>query len=132
MGYRSDVTAMFYCPENKLTFSQVMDWLRSKFPLVFKEWTSEYWAPLKSDAETSPVVFKVDGVKWYTDSDFEDVEAFEDMVQWFEYRDPASSDEECPIECEFGRTGEDTDDIEYRCSFNSQSRMNQVRKWDLT
>jgi hypothetical protein len=132
MGYRSDVTAMFYDAERKLTYTQTMDWLRTNFPAVFEAWPAGHWAPLDDSKDVTPVVFKADYVKWYTKADFKDVDVFEDMLAWFESINPTTSDEACPIECEFGRIGEDTDDIEYRCSFNAQYRMQQVRAWDLT
>lgn len=133
MGYRSDVTALFYCPERKLTSAQTMKWLFTKFPAVFQAWPAEHWGPLDDTEEVTPVVFKAHSVKWYAHSaDFPDVLAFEDMLRWFESRDPDTTDEECPIECEFGRIGDDADDIEYRCSFNAQYRMQRVRAWDLT
>jgi hypothetical protein len=132
MGYRSDVTAMFYCPERKLTYTQTMDWLRTNFPAVFEAWPAGHWAPLDDSKDVTPVVFKADYCKWYTKAEFKDVAVFEDMLEWFESVNPTTSDEECPSECEFGRIGEDTEDIEYRCSFNAQYRMQQVRAWDLT
>ena len=125
MGYRSDVTAMFYCPERKLTYTQTMDWLRTNFPAVFEAWPAGHWAPLDDSKDVTPVVFKADYCKWYTKAEFKDVDVFEDMLDTI-------INDRCPIECEFGRIGEDTDDIDYRHSFNAKYRMQQVRGWDLT
>lgn len=139
MGYRSDVTAIFYCPERKLTYTQTMDWLRTNFPAVFEAWPAGHWAPLDDSKDVTPVVFQADYVKWYTKADFKDVDVFEDMLEWFEAQSPVWSDDQttiisdpCPIECEFGRIGEDTDDTDYRHSFNAQYRMQQVRGWDIS
>lgn len=131
MGYRSDVTALFYCPEGHMTYTQTTDWLRAKFPAVFEAWPDNHWAPLDAGKDITPLVFKANYVKWCA-TDFEEVEAFEDMLDWLESRNPTDSDEVCPVEFEFGRIGEETDDMEYRHSSNSQGRMQRVRAWDLS
>ncbi len=143
MGYRSDVTAIFYDPDRKMTYAQTLDWLRTRFPAVFEAWPEGHWSPLDDHARESlggvPVVFQADYVKWYTKADFKDVDVFEDMLEWFEAQSPVWSDDQttiisdpCPIECEFGRIGEDTDDIGYRHSFNAQYRMQLERGWDIS
>lgn len=130
MGYRSDVTAIFYDPDRKMTYAQTLEELRTRFPAVFEAWPEAHWTPLDYRDENLggvPVVFQADYVKWYVNAEFKDVDVFEEMMKWFEM-DGEGTD----LAFEFGRIGEDTNDTDYRCSSSAQYRMQPERGWDIS
>ncbi len=131
MGYRSDVTAIFYDPKGEMTYEEVLAAMKERFAEVFNHWPEGHWSPLDTRDETFegvPVLFQADYVKWYKNrgaDEFVDVTAFENMLTWFD-QNPDD------IAYEFGRIGEDTDDMEYKNSPRAMYRMQLERGWDIS
>ena len=104
MGYRSDVTALFYCrheqwPAMKLfvdeNFLTVGDLIKDE---DLHEFTGKYYRGYK---------FEVQGWKWYPN--YPEVIAFNEFVAKFV---EVADDENVKWAYEFARVGEQTDDIE--------------------
>ena len=102
MGYRSDVTAVFYVTDKK-DFPVIKLWLQENFPVeMFKD--SIRWFD-------RGMVFEEENVKWYPD--YEDVKAFEEsrenFVEMFCEEEGNSSVKGA---VEIMRVGENYEDIE--------------------
>ncbi len=104
MGYRSDITAVFYCkhaqwPAMKLfvdeNFPTVGDLIKDE---DLDEFTGKHYRGYS---------FKVEGWKWYPN--YPEVIAFNEFVAKFQ---EVADDENVKWAYEFVRVGEQTDDIE--------------------
>ena len=104
MGYRSDVTALFYV-KDKEHFPILKLWLTANFPVdVFKE--NIRWFD-------RGMVFEETNTKWYPD--YDEVKAFDEAVEKYSAlmnMDTASEDSPPIYAYEFVRLGENDDDIE--------------------
>ena len=104
MGYRSDVTALFYCKHDQWPAMKLF--VDENFPAVgdlikdedLDEFTGKYFRGYK---------FKVEGWKWYPN--YPEVIAFNEFVAKFV---EVADDENVKWAYEFARVGEQTDDIE--------------------
>ena len=105
MGYRSEITAVFYArgadewPLIKLFFAE-------NFP---KDWVENLEEVHHRDR--SGFVFRVSDYKWY--DSYPEVQAFEEFERRFQAMDKC---DDGTWACEFARIGEDYTDIENRSS----------------
>jgi hypothetical protein len=128
MGYRSDVTALVYVPssysapdatqlsdeERTEKYEALKVLLKTTFAHVYEEFGD--CAEFHDDNEM--LVFKIDNVKWYTDDPtVRDFEAFLDCMQDLSYA------------YEFGRFGEDYEDIEIRSGGDHNYRLGVSREF---
>jgi hypothetical protein len=101
MGYRSDVTAVFYAADKK-DFPVIKLWLQENFPVeMFKD--SIRWFD-------RGMVFEENNVKWYPD--YEDVKAFDAAVENFVEMFCEEEEGGNRGAVEIMRVGENYDDIE--------------------
>ena len=105
MGYRSDVTAVFYVSKVE-HFPMLKLWLTENFPVsTFHDYVRRF---------DRGMVFEEDGTKWYEDYDAvkafnKAADNFKDLIQDFD-NSPVDGQ---PMFCyEFIRVGENYDDIE--------------------
>lgn len=104
MGYRSDVTAVFYVNEAK-HFPVLKLWLDENFPVKesgnYIRWFNR------------GMIFEEENTKWY--GDYEEVKAFNGAVEKFTdliYMDTSGNEDAPKFSYEFVRIGEEYDDIE--------------------
>ena len=107
MGYRSNLTAVFYTTKEKWPVLKL--YIDEHFPEEFK-------GDLTVQGERA-YVFKLDNVKWY--DSYPEVQAFERFVSNFlEFAN--GGDVSTPWNYEFVRIGEDSDDVEETHSNGSE------------
>lgn len=104
MGYRSDVTAVFYVKEAK-HFPVLKLWLDENFPMdTFHEYVRWF---------DRGMIFEEGNTKWY--GDYEEVKAFNVAVENYlglMYMSAEDGDDPPEFSYEFVRIGEDYEDIE--------------------
>lgn len=104
MGYRSDVTAVFYVNEAK-HFPVLKLWLDENFPMaLFNEHIRWFGRGM---------ILEEDNTKWY--SDYDEVKAFNEAVEKYlglMNMDVNEGDDPPKFSYEFVRIGEEYDDIE--------------------
>ena len=116
MGYRSNVTAVFYT--TKENFSMMKLYVDKHFPEEFKEY-------LTVQGERA-YVFKLDNAKWY--DSYPEVQAFQRFVSNFlEFAN--GGDVSTPWAYEFLRIGEDSNDVEETYSDNAEYVISL--SWDI-
>lgn len=107
MGYRSDVTAVFYVKEAK-HFPVLKLWLDENFPMdTFHEYVRWF---------DRGMIFEEGNTKWY--GDYEEVKAFNVAVEnYLGLMNMGAEDGDDPpkFSYEFVRIGENYDDIEAEC-----------------
>jgi hypothetical protein len=127
MGYRSDVKVLVYVPsspppdEKALTAEQQQEkyealklLLKTRFAHIDEEWGGE--AVFEDSAEV--LVFDITDVKWYDSyPEVQNFSAFLDALNDMSYA------------YEFGRIGEDTEDVEFTRSSNSDYRLGVERSF---
>jgi len=124
MGYRSEVTAVFYChkPEDYPTMKLFID------ENIKSQWVKESF---KEDEKTNGdkyILFQADDVKWY--DTYEDVIEFNEMIEQFkELADKDGS--ELTWAYEFVRIGEELNDIEANESDGADNVLNISRVVDI-
>lgn len=124
MGYRSDVTAVFYCepkdyPAMKLFIDENIEteWLKE----CFKEED-------RANGKGKFILFQADDVKWY--ESYPDVQEFDKMVERFkELADGEGS--ELTWAYEFARIGEEINDIEEHASNDADYVLHVNRVIDI-
>ena len=116
MGYRSNVTAVFYTTKEK--FSMMKIYVDEHFPEEFKGYLT-----VQGDRA---YVFKLDNVKWY--DGYPEVQAFQRFVSNFLEFDKGG-DDSTSWAYEFVRIGEDSNDIEETYSDNSENVLSL--SWDV-
>jgi len=117
MGYRSNITAVFYTSKEK--WPVLKQYVDEHFPGEFKEY-------LTVQGERA-YVFKLDGVKWY--DGYRDVERFNAFVKNF--LKFANAQGEPNWHYEFIRIGEEANDIEVYCSNSAEWVLNIFRGVDV-
>lgn len=104
MGYRSDVTAVFYVKDTK-HFPLLKLWLSENFPMdTFHDYLRWF---------NRGMVFEEGNVKWY--SDYEEVKAFNEAVENYlglMHMGAEDGDDPPKFSYEFVRIGENYEDIE--------------------
>ena len=113
MGYKSDVTAVFYTTKEKFPVMKL--YVDENFPEGFKE-------DLTVQGERA-YVFQLDDVKWY--DSFIDVASFNVFVKNF--LKFANAQGEPNWHYEFMRIGEDANDVETYCSDSAEGVLNLFR-----
>lgn len=114
MGYRSDVVCLIYPKrDSDLTADAIKLIIAAQFPEVQERFSECF------EYAGDTVVFKCSDVKWYPN--YSDVAAFMAMLDKLDWLDG--------IEYEFGRIGEDDNDVETRRSDNSEYRLGVQRSF---
>jgi len=112
MGYKNDVTAVFYTTKEKFPVMKL--YVDENFPEEFKE-------DLTVQGERA-YVFQIDGVKWY--DSYGDVKKFNAFLKKFS---EFTWDGEVAWNYEFMRLGENSNDVEHKCSENAEWVLNLYR-----
>lgn len=119
MGYRSDVTLLFYCekakPENKTKLKQ---WLETNLKEDFDE-MEEF-----TKGSFEGYMVKWESVKWY--ESYEEVARVENAIARFCYE----FEDEQDLMLEFYEVGEEYDDIKIKNSDNAYGLMTVTRLVD--
>jgi hypothetical protein len=118
MGYRSEITAVFYTNE-KDEWPLLKLFVNENFPKDLDKYLEE---ECEEPCKRRGFVFRVPHYKWY--DSYPEVQAFN------EFEDKFTSMEKCQDgtwACEFVRIGEETNDIEERNSFNADYVIRVVR-----
>ena len=116
MGYRSNITAVFYTTKEE--FSMMKLYIDEHFPQEFKGY-------LKVQGERA-YVFKLDNVKWY--DSYPEVQAFQRFVSNLLELAKGGNDN-TQWSYEFLRIGEDSNDIEETYSDGSEHILSL--SWDV-
>jgi hypothetical protein len=116
MGYRSNVTAVFYTTTEK--FSMMKLYVDKHFPAEFKGY-------LTIQGERA-YVFKLENVKWY--DSYPEVQAFKRFLSNFS-QFAEDGDDSTQWSYEFLRIGEDSDDIDQTYSDNAENVISL--SWDV-
>jgi hypothetical protein len=105
MGYRSEVTAVFYAVNDaeklSLSGSDILARLKAAYPEVFAQWPAGHWT-----VEDRYLKFEANSYKWYRE--FPEVAEFDRTVTDL----ITGEEDDQAITYEFTRIGEDPDDIE--------------------
>lgn len=124
MGYRSDVSLIFYPrlhDENAVPFAALKLWFDENYP--HHEAKTEWDANI--DAEDGYISVEYHDVKWY--ADFDHVKAVNEAI--FKFRETFNADEEhATASHEFVRLGEEVNDIEEDRTHWSDYRMRVERR----
>lgn len=113
MGYRSQVRSIIYGKPDKVLAFWTMHKLEGNEALkAFADSITRYTVNA-GDGGTAVIDLYGDNWKWY--EDYIDVKAWHALLQ---------DAEECELEYEFVRVGENRDDVVYECSAESQYWLN--------
>ena len=126
MGYRSDVTAIFYCDDMK-DYPSMKLFINENLGYGETEWMREHIHE-DSVGERKYVYFRADDVKWY--ETYSDVKAFDEFLEAF--RKIADGDNDLKWAYEFARIGEDLNDIDVHGSDHSNNALNISRVVDIS
>ena len=120
MGYRSDVTAVFYT-DKKENWPSLKLYVDENFPEELKG--------LLDVVGECGYLFQDDQTKWYPS--YPEVQAFETFMEKF--MELADGDEGKDLEwaCEFVRIGEESEDVEIRLSGDAKYVLNLVRSVEV-
>jgi hypothetical protein len=127
MGYRSDLVVLIYPDTDTYTVADAApkyEQLKVLLATTFKDVVADkYFESCVTWIDESHVLkFKLDSVKWYPN--YPDVQMFEKMLAVFNGDDEAGIEGYCT---EFIRIGEESGDIEQRCSGDNCEYHLQVR-----
>jgi hypothetical protein len=121
MGYRSDVTALVYVNDDNLNdveriekYEALKLLMRTAFKHIDDDWSSD----MEFHDTRQMLVFEIEDVKWYP--------GYDAVQQFDEFLDKL---QDAGYEYEFGRIGEDVEDIEYTRSPNNDYRLDVVRRF---
>jgi hypothetical protein len=122
MGYRSEITAVFYTNEKD-------EWPLLKL-FVDENFPKDFENCLQMECEEPRrrwgFVFRVDDYKWY--ESYPEVQAFEEFEDRFKGTQKC---EDGTWACEFVRIGEEMNDIEDRASFNADYVLRVERRIEI-
>jgi bacterioferritin (cytochrome b1) len=123
MGYRSEVTAIFYC-HNKDDYAPMKLFIDENIGDTFKEYLTE-----EESNERKYIKFYLEDVKWY--DSYTDVIQFNEFIKAFV---ELADDDESKLTWayEFVRFGEELNDIEVTESDGSNNVMSVHRYVDLS
>jgi hypothetical protein len=121
MGYRSDVTIVFYGKEKDYPVLKL--WVQENLEPVLKEHDWEGLEPYESGS-TKGFVFKAPDMKWY--DSYPEVQAVENCVNTF--METFDDKNEIELALDYVRLGEELDDIEVRYSDYSDNILNVSRE----
>lgn len=124
MGYRSDVTMLFYAvdaadfPLFKLWFDE------NVLPVMNEHWGENDYKPQEFErGYAKGYALRFDDVKWY--ESYPEVQAIEEA--WNKFTEAFGNDESASLGAERARVGEDYGDVEYDQTFHSVNLLNIVR-----
>lgn len=123
MGYRSEITAVFYTNKKD-------EWPLLKL-FVDENFPKDLSNCLRVECEETRgrwgFVFRVDDYKWY--------ESYPEVQEFNEFEERFKSMGKCGVEgvwaCEFVRIGEETDDIEERSSDHADYVLRVIRHIEI-
>jgi hypothetical protein len=122
MGYRSEITAVFYT-NKKDEWPLLKLFVDENFP---KDLANCLQVECEEKRGRWGFVFRVDDYKWY--------ESYPEVQEFNEFEDRFSGMEKC-IEgtwaCEFARIGEETNDIEERSSNHADYILRVIRHIEI-
>lgn len=127
MGYRSDVTILFYGEEKDYPILKL--WVQENLEPVLKEHGWNELEPyergfVNTAANLRGFVFKATDVKWY--DSYPDIQAMENCVTTF--METFDSGNETKLAMDYVRLGEEYEDIEIRYSDHSDNILNVNRE----
>lgn len=129
MGYRSEVTMLFYA-NNEEDFPMLKLWVDENLvPALREHWDydpldgNEYRPQEFSRGQSKGYALNFSDVKWY--ESYPDVQAIEEA--WSKFDKTFSDEESASFGAERARIGEDYGDVEYDQTFHSMSLLNIVR-----
>jgi hypothetical protein len=122
MGYRSEVTAVFYTNE-KDEWPLLKLFVDENFPKDLDDYLHEECEEPRS---RWGLVFRLDDYKWY--DTYPEVQAFEEFEEKFKAMQKCK---EGAWACEFARIGEDYTDIENRSSDTADYVLNIARRIEI-
>jgi hypothetical protein len=127
MGYRSDVTILFYGGEKDYPILKL--WIQENLEPVLKEYGWNDLEPYERHNQHNSLVlkgfvFKASDVKWY--DSYPDVKAMEDCVTTF--NETFGENNKTELAFDYIRLGEEYEDIEVRYSDHSYNILNVNRE----
>jgi hypothetical protein len=126
MGYRSDVTAVFYC-HKKEDYAPMKLFVEENL-LINSKWMQENTKEEVSAGDNKYMCFRGEDVKWY--ESYADVQLFNEFIKAF--KELADEDGgELTWAYEFVRIGEELDDIHTEESDGAMNVLNVYRGVDV-
>jgi len=111
MGYRSDVTCLIYGSHDMVDSFIAQDKLKGEDSVFEGYFKKDYKIVDRGDVRV--VMFEMEYVKWYVG--YKDVDAFERMLNMVDVMNEEGRENESDwIAAEFGRIGEENEDIDCR------------------
>lgn len=123
MGYRSEVTILFYSDEKE--FPMLKLWVEENLaPTLREHWNGDDYKPDEFErGYVKGYALNFSDVKWY--ESYEDVQAIERAWELFDTT--FGQDNETTLAGERARVGEDYSDVEYGSTWHSQNLLSIVR-----
>ena len=125
MGYRSEVTAIFYCHDMR-DYPSMKLFIDENLGVGETEWMKEHIHE-ETVGERKYIYFQADDVKWY--ETYSDVKVFDEFLEAF--KKIADGDNDLKWAYEFARIGEDLNDIDVHESDGSDNKLSISRVVDI-
>lgn len=124
MGYRSEVTMLFYA-NNEEDFPMFKLWFDENVLPVLREHLehNDYKPDEFSRGQSKGYALHFGDVKWY--ESYPDVQAIEEV--WKKFAETFNDDESASFGAERARIGEDYGDVEYDDTFHTMNLLSIVR-----
>jgi hypothetical protein len=126
MGYRSDLTILFYAEAKH--FDAVTAWVDEHLrPVLQQHYLNEDFRPTEFNRpDFAGYAVHFNGVKWY--ESYPEVDAVEQV--WTEFAKQFNClNEDALLSGEYIRIGEDYSDVEYRSTYNSMGLIKLVAEF---
>lgn len=121
MGYRSEVTMLFYA-NNEEDFPMLKLWIDENVRPALKEWLDV--TPQEfSRGQSKGYAVHFSDVKWY--DSYPEVQAIE--AAWDKFKDTFGNDESASMGAERAQIGEDYSDVTYDETYHGMNLLNIVR-----
>jgi hypothetical protein len=127
MGYKSDVTILFYAEEKDFPILKL--WVQENLrPVLDEHWEDAQGNGMHEEefkrGNYKGYAFEFADVKWYDDDP--DVVALNEA--WEKFNEIFDKDNTTELYGEYARIGEDYGDVEYKCSYHTQDLLSVVRR----
>ena len=123
MGYRSEVTILFYAEEKDFPILKL--WVQENLrPVLDEHWEGNGMREEEFErGNYKGYAFEFSDVKWY--ESYPEVDAVEQA--WEKFNGIFDKDNTTELYGEYARIGDDYGDVEYKCSYHTQDLLNIVR-----
>lgn len=124
MGYRSEVTMLFYA-NNAEDLPLLKLWVdENVVPVLREHWEQDEYQPREFErGQSKGYALHFNDVKWY--DSYPEVQAIE--AAWDKFKDTFGNDESASMGAERAQIGEDYSDVTYDETYHGMNLLNIVR-----